>query len=170
MPLRIRYLSVWFIIHHCEIGFQSTDGSKLPSSFIIGNSLVDFFQILSNAFNRNASLMMERDKFDRNENTSTEELGHFGELMSHTCSHRNWMTLEKKVGGGVEERTRRAAVRRDKNCLSKRRNPVPLVYVSRYLLVSLLDSWLPCTVNMTVHYRETGQRSHSVTGMGRGYL
>lgn len=71
-------------------------------------------------------------------------------------------------GGGVEERTRRAAVRRDKNCLSKRRNPVPLVYVSRYLLVSLLDSWLPCTVNMTVHYRETGQRSHSVTG--RGYL
>lgn len=61
---------------------------------------MDFFQILSNAFNRNASLMMERDKFDRNENTSTEELGHFGELMSHTCSHRNWMTLEKKVGRG----------------------------------------------------------------------
>lgn len=68
----------------------------------------------------------------------------------------------------MEERTRRATVRSDKNCLSKRRNLVPLVYVSRYLLVSLLDSWLPCTVKMTVHYRETGQRSHSVTvGGGR---
>lgn len=66
---------------------------------------------------------------------------------------------------GEERRTRRATVRSDKNCLSKRRN---LVYVSRYLLVSLLDSWLPCTLEMTVHYRETGQRSHSVTGREAG--
>lgn len=61
-------------------------------------------------------------------------------------------------------------MRSDKNCLSKRRNLVPLVYVSRYLLVSLLDSWLPCTVKMTVHYRETGQRSHSVTVGGGGKI
>lgn len=62
-------------------------------------------------------------------------------------------------------------MRSDKNCLSKRRNLVPLVYVSRYLLVSLLDSWLPCTLEMTVHYRETWTKiafRYGVGGQGGG--
>lgn len=79
--------------------------------------------------------------------------------------------VRERWWGGEEGRTRRATVRSDKNCLSKRRNLVPLVYVSRYLLVSLLDSWLPCTLEMTVHYRETWTKiafRYGVGGQGGG--
>lgn len=81
--------------------------------------------------------------------------------------------VRERWWGGEEGRTRRATVRSDKNCLSKRRNLVPLVYVSRYLLVSLLDSWLPCTLEMTVHYRETWTKiafRYGAGGQGGGEI